>query len=66
MKLGDTTAKALASVGITEERVNRWLGGPCNCEKRRVKLNQLGSWVSRVLSGKMEKAEEHLETIMKE
>ena len=66
MKLGDGVSQALALVGVTEERVRRWLGGPCNCEKRKIKLNQLGSWVFRILSGKLEKASEHLETMMKE
>lgn len=49
--LGDNIKKALTVVGITEERVSSWLGAPCNCAERVEKLNQLGNWASRVLSG---------------
>ena len=49
--LGDNIKKALSAVGITEERVSNWLGTPCNCAERVEKLNQLGNWASRVLSG---------------
>lgn len=49
--LGDNIKKALTAVGITEERVSNWLGAPCNCAERVEKLNQLGNWASRVLSG---------------
>ena len=51
--LGDNVKKALSAVGITEERVSNWLGAPCNCAERVEKLNQLGNWASRVLSGAM-------------
>lgn len=49
--LGDNIKKALTAVGITEERVSNWLGAPCNCAERVEKLNQLGNWASKVLSG---------------
>jgi hypothetical protein len=52
MELGDAVAAALDSVGISKERVAKWLGKPCRCSARQEKLNQLGRWAKRVLSGK--------------
>lgn len=71
MGLGDLAEKALSSAGITKERVvavKRWLGlnGSCGCEDRKQRLNAFGFWVTRVLNGKTEKAEEHLEKLMDE
>lgn len=40
--LGDLVKTGLSAVGITEERVSRILGRPCNCGKRAEKLNELG------------------------
>lgn len=40
--LGDRAAAVLAAVGITEERVARVTGRPCNCKKRREALNRIG------------------------
>lgn len=62
--LGDAVYKALSSVGLTSARVERWLGGPCGCEERRQKLNQLSAWASRVLAGKTADAERWLSRIM--
>jgi hypothetical protein len=64
--LGDNVAKALAAVGITPERVEAWTGKPCGCRERARKLNALGAWARRVLSGKTDEAGEHLEKLMKE
>jgi hypothetical protein len=50
--LGDTVESALKAVGITKERVERWLGAPCGCAERREKLNRIGSWAMRMLTGK--------------
>lgn len=66
MQLGDLTAQALAVVGLTPDRVEAWLGGECGCEERKQKLNALGFWVRRVLSGRTERAAEHLDTILQE
>lgn len=52
MGLGDLVEKALSKVGITEERVQKWLGRPCGCRGRKEKLNQLGQWAARLLTGK--------------
>ena len=40
--LGDRVKKVLTTVGITPERVSRLTGRPCNCGKRKEKLNELG------------------------
>ena len=49
--LGDMASAALAKVGITEDRVTDWLGRPCGCNERRLKLNQFGQWVTNLLGG---------------
>ena len=64
--LGDKLASALASVGVTPEKVSDWLGVECGCVERRQKLNQLHSWAERVLKGAKEKAQEYLEDILKQ
>ena len=50
--LGDAVEAALKLVGISKDRVERWVGGPCGCDERREKLNRLGRWAARVLSRK--------------
>lgn len=62
--LGDAVETALGLVGITSERVERWLGRPCNCRNRKEKLNQLDAWARRVISGKTLKAEKYLEEVI--
>lgn len=52
MELGDHVEQALSSLGITQSRVSRWLGKPCNCEERKDKLNQLSIWAKRYLNNK--------------
>jgi hypothetical protein len=42
MGLGDMTAAALESIGITKERVTAWLGEPCACPERQEWLNEVG------------------------
>lgn len=44
--LGDWVAAALGWVGITEERVSRWIGRPCGCGARRRWLNDAGRKVA--------------------
>lgn len=51
-KLGDVIESALSSVGITQDRISGWLGRPCGCHERALKLNRLGEWAYRVLHGK--------------
>lgn len=62
--LGDTLKLALAAVGVTEERVEGWLGAPCKCKERQEKLNQLDLWARRVVGGKLRRAKEYLEQIV--
>lgn len=62
--LGDRMEQALTSVGITKERVEAWLGEPCRCPERKEKLNQLGRWLRRVTSGKIEHAQKYLLEIL--
>ncbi len=62
--LGDRVEQALSLVGITEEKVSKWLGRPCGCSERKRKLNQVGAWASRVLLGKTDQAEEYLNEIV--
>lgn len=64
MGLGDVIERALSSIGITKSRVEKWIGAPCNCEERKQKLNRLGYWAARVLSGRKAGMEEHLDAIM--
>jgi hypothetical protein len=40
--LGDITASALAAVGLTKERVEAVVGGPCGCDERQAWLNAAG------------------------
>lgn len=47
--LGDLIENALTKVGITKERVEQWVGGPCGCEERKQKLNNLTAWAKRAL-----------------
>ena len=44
--LGTRLRKNLESVGITKERVSRFIGKPCGCEKREEVLNNLGNQIS--------------------
>lgn len=62
--LGDSLERALTRVGITHDRVENWLGKPCGCVERKEKLNALGAWAARVMSGKTERAHEYLARLM--
>jgi hypothetical protein len=62
--LGDCISSALSLVGITEDRVSKWLGRPCGCSRRREKLNRLDSWARGVISKTIEDAKESLERII--
>jgi len=41
--LGDLAAAGLAAVGITKERVEAVVGGPCGCDERAAWLNEAGA-----------------------
>ncbi len=61
--LGDMVESALSAIGVTKDRVSRWLGMPCNCERRKEKLNALGRWAKRVLTGRKEDAAKYLDQL---
>jgi hypothetical protein len=62
--LGDRISEALASVGVTEDRVTTWLGKPCKCGGRKEKINQVDLWARRVIKGKIKFAKEYLDQIL--
>lgn len=66
MMLGDDVKRVLESVGITESRVSKWLGRPCNCQKRRERLNRLGAICRRFLQGRIEGAREYITELLNE
>jgi len=41
--LGDRVAAGLASIGITKERVEAVVGGPCGCGERAAWMNAAGA-----------------------
>ena len=41
--LGDYVANALSAVGITKERVEAVVGGPCGCSERQAAMNAAGA-----------------------
>jgi len=62
--LGDLIQQALDRIGVTPARVERWIGHPCGCTERKDKLNQLSTWATRVVSGRVDKALDYLERII--
>jgi len=65
-RLGDSIESALSAVGVTQERVEEWVGGPCGCSGRKKKANALSDWAQDVLFGKIteEEGAEALEDLM--
>lgn len=61
---GDIMEQALEMIGISQERVSRWIGKPCGCQERKEKLNQLHRWAIRVVTGRTKQAKEFLEQIL--
>jgi hypothetical protein len=41
--LGDRVAAGLSAIGITKERVEAVVGGPCGCPERQAALNAAGA-----------------------
>jgi hypothetical protein len=62
--LGDRIEQALLAVGITKDRVEHVVGGPCGCKERQQKLNAISAWAERVLSGKIELARNYLNDLL--
>lgn len=48
----------LSGIGVTEQRVEDWLGRPCGCAERREKLDALGELAARWARGKVSDAAE--------
>lgn len=63
--LGDSIKQALEMAGITQQRVERWLGDCC-CEERREKLNQLDMACRRILRGRIEASQKYLEQLLEQ
>lgn len=61
MRIGDVVESALIKVGITDERVQAFLGKPCGCKERKEKWNQIGLWAQRVIGGGTELTPEQIE-----
>lgn len=62
--LGDKVKQALDILGITHERVESWLGRPCNCPDRQERLNQLDAIARRVIIGRVRGAIAYLDEIL--
>jgi hypothetical protein len=65
MYLGDLVEAALISVGITKERVTRFLGKPCGCEERKEKLNILDRWARMTMQKGLKNAGAYFDRIVK-
>lgn len=66
MRLGTAIEQALKRVGVTEERVSRWIGRPCGCSVRRDRLDKISEWAAQVLSGRSNNPAEDLRRTMGE
>ena len=66
MNLGDKVEAALQSIGVDKALAEKWLGPECGCDYRKERLNLLGQWASRTLSGSFKKAKEYLLLILEE
>lgn len=51
IRLGSIIQKALALVGITEEKVTELLGRECGCKGRAERLNRLSDWAYTLIRG---------------
>ena len=43
--LGDMVAASLSEIGITKQRVEAFVGGPCGCDGRQKAMNAAGAWL---------------------
>lgn len=66
LQIGDNIEKALKAVGITSEKVEAFTGKPCKCKERKQRMNQLGNWAYRVLTGESTNPVEELDKIVDE
>ena len=49
LRIGTAVAGALSAVGVTQERVKKWIKKDCGCEQRKAFLNSVGETVSAVV-----------------
>lgn len=61
---GDFVEEALNKIGLSSAILGAWLGRPCNCEERRLKLNAIDAWARRVVAGRVDRAKEYLSLIV--
>lgn len=66
MNLGDKIESALQSVGVDKALAEKWLGPECGCDYRKERLNLLGQWAAKTLSGSFKKAKEYLLLVLEE
>lgn len=62
--LGDFVEKSLKRVGVSQERVERWLGQPCGCQERKEKLNSLHAWARKTSQSAVDTALGWLDRIL--
>lgn len=43
--LGDMVAAGLSAIGITKQRVEAFVGGPCGCDGRQKAMNAAAAWL---------------------
>jgi hypothetical protein len=48
---GDLAEKTLSAVGITKDRVEKWIGPECGCKERQDKMNRFGQWLKKKIAG---------------
>lgn len=63
--LGDQVEAALEAVGVTKDRVGRWLG-TCCCEKRKQRMNDLHRWSRQSVRMGLEAARRYLNQMLSE
>lgn len=61
---GTAVSKALAQVGITEDRVSAWLGRPCRCGEYRRRMDKLSLWAAAKLTGKTPPDDEEMTRLL--
>lgn len=66
MELGDLVEKVVETFGVTPTRVSKWLGKPCSCEERKLKLNQLSILVKKIGKNKLVDLNRYLEDLLEE
>ena len=68
LPLGDMVKKGLDMIGVSQQRVETWLGRPCNgCAERQRRLNRLGWWLEQIVKhGRVTEAKERFEGMLEQ